>query len=380
VAKGLRTLIVGAGVAGLALAAALRRAGLAAEVAERRPADAGEGTGIHLAGNAVRVLDRLDVAEAVASRAFRVRTIHYTDAAGDGLFRVDLAATFPDAPFLGAHRADLHAALLEATGRDAVRFGVGVAGLDDDGEAVEVAFEDGSRERFDLVVGADGVGSTVRKAVWPDARPEPFGDYWSWRFVTGRPDGLDEPVFMLGRERTMLLFPVGGARLYCGAGPIRVPGEPPRGDALLPWLREAYAGFGGHARAVLAGVTDPDTLAPSRIWSVRCPAWHRGRVVLVGDAAHACPPTLAQGAALALEDAWVLAGLLSEGGDISGTLAAFERRRRPRADAVQAASESRMTVTDVGDEAGLAVRDALLRRIGAERLVAGWRPLIEQEP
>jgi len=376
-----RILIVGAGVAGLALAAALRRRGMAAEVVERRTGDAREGAGIHLAGNAVRALAALGVADALAARSARAESIHYCDAAGETLFRIDLRVAFPEAPFLGAHRADLLDVLHEAAGRDAVRFDTAVADLAPRDDGVEVAFADGRTAAYDLVVGADGVASTVRRRLFPDAAPpEPFDDYWSWRFVADAPPGLDAPRFLLGVECTILFFPIGAGRLYVGAGPIRVAGEPPAGEALLPWLREAYAGFAEPTATVLAAVEAPEALAASRIWTVRQAPWRRGRTLLVGDAAHACPPTLAQGAAFALEDALVLADGLSEGGDISATLAAFERRRRPRVEAVQAASAARMTVTEVGERAARAVRDALLRRIGAERLGAGSRPRIEQGP
>ena len=382
-----RTLIVGAGLAGLALGAALRRAGRPYEIVERRAPGDHDGAGLQLAGNAVRVLAALGLARTLADRAYRAESLHYTDAAGATLFRIDLARRFPRWPFFGVLRGELRALLLEAAGPENVRYETSVAGLHEHPDRIEVGFQDGSEDGFALVVGADGIGSPLRQRIFPEARREPFGSYWSWRFVAPCPADLREPCFMLGVERTLLLYPVGRGRLYGGAGPIRMAGEPPRGAALLPWLRDAYSGFGGHAERVLAGLDDPAALAASRVESVRLGRWHRGHVLLIGDAAHACPPTLAQGAAQALEDAQVLAYLLSEGGTpsgtlpaLEGTLRAFEQRRRPRVEAVQAASRSRMTVTEVREPAPLAIRDALLRQIGAERLDSGWRPWIDVEP
>jgi FAD-dependent urate hydroxylase len=183
---------------------------------------------------------------------------------------------------------------------------------------------------------------------------------------------------MVGNGRTLLLHPLPGAEVYCGAGPVA--GPPPSGGSELQRMRAAFAGFGGSAAHVLEGLDETVALIPTRYFHVEQSPWRRGRCVLIGDAAHACAPTLAQGGAMAFEDAFVLGECLRDGGELDAALAAFEQRRAPRVALVQAASLSRMAVNRPADVRGIAVRNALLRKIGAAQLLGAWSPLMERSP
>ncbi|MEV6349809.1 FAD-dependent monooxygenase [Actinoplanes sp. NPDC051851] len=321
-----RLLIAGGGIAGLALRHALARRGVEAEVAERAPGARSGGTGLYLPANAVRALRDLGLADALGARAVPVTRQEFRDHRGRLLAGFDLSAVWGDTDGCRAvRRADLHAVLAGGPEAAGVRYGNAVEAVQDDGSVV---FADGSRGRYDLVVGADGVDSAVRESAFEGVDPVFLGQI-CWRFLA--PAG-DLPAgtwtARLGsRGRTLLTLPIGDGDVYCFAAvDSRVP-EPPGGD----W-REIFADFdtGGlldHARnAHFAALRE-----------VRGDDWIRPHAVLLGDAAHACSPSMAQGGAMALEDAVVLAEVLAEvlagartRDDLPGALAEYRRRRAPR--------------------------------------------------
>jgi len=338
--------VVGSGVSGLAAAILLARAGVQVEVYEAKPELSPLGSGISLQGNAIRVFDRLGVWPDVEAAGF----------AFDGL---TLRAPGPDAPTvaelpdvktggpdypaaMGMYRPDLARILLGHAERagTVVRFGAKVTGLTSNPTTVALEVDGGIAGEYDLVVAADGLNSTVRGLVGIEVTPIPTG-MGIWRALVGRPPEV---------ERT---------ELYYG-GPMYIAGYTPIGaDAMYAFLVEAAQdrfGVGEHeasrimleASRAYAGPWDSirsDLEAGARVnytWFTHhlVPApWNRGRVVLIGDAAHSCPPTIAQGAAQGLEDASVLAELLVAADVLDGALwDQFHRRRIARAALVVEAS------------------------------------------
>lgn len=357
-----RVLVVGGGVAGLATARALRSAGLDdVVVVERRSGPAGPGLGLNLPGNAVRALEALGVAEEVLAAGVPVTRREYRTDRGRLLFAVDEASFWSGvAPSVCVRPGRL----LEALGAGlTVRRGVGVARVDVGGAGVAVELDDGTRERADLVVGADGVRSVVREAVAPTALRASVMTATSWRFVVPDP-GVACWTAWTGGGRTLLLVPVGAGEVYGYASSSR------GGD--VGWLATAFAAFPEPVRLAVASACAPGaTTYRASVAEVRAPAWHRERVVVLGDAAHATGPVWAQGAAGALEDALVLAELLAADGDWGRACVAWERRRRPRVAHVQAATDRMSRLAAVPD----VLARPLARLAGPRSFRAAYGPL-----
>ncbi|MFB4315984.1 FAD-dependent oxidoreductase [Actinomadura sp. 21ATH] len=339
-----RVLIVGGGTAGSALAALLARGGVAVDIAEIKPDLTALGSGITLQGNALRVLRDLGVYDEIAASGFAFDSLGIRAPDGSLVAEIPDARTGgPDLPAtLGMERPRLAAALAGAV-REAgarTRYGLTVTALDDHGDSVTARLSDGTSAAYDLVVGADGIRSAVRGLIGVDVAPRPAG-MGIWRVHTRRPEGV---------ERTDLVY--GGPCFiagYCPTGPDSMyaylvekarPRESVAGADRAAHMRELAEGYGGAWDEIRAGITDPDRVNYTWFESLLVDRpWNRGRTVLIGDAAHACPPTLAQGAAQCLEDAWVLAELLLDSGTLGQKLFdAFMERRYERARAVVEAS------------------------------------------
>jgi FAD-dependent urate hydroxylase len=187
IGAGLRILVVGAGISGLGAARALRQRGLAADVVEREPAWTHTGAGIYLPGNATRALRALGLESAVAERAAPIPYQRLCDHRGNLLADIDTAALWGDVgPCLALHRADLHAVLASHGDPIPVRRGVSLQQLSQQDDTVTVGFDDGSAGHYDLVLGADGVHSQVRRLVVGADAVRPVGQV-AWRFVTACP-------------------------------------------------------------------------------------------------------------------------------------------------------------------------------------------------
>ncbi|GGO22007.1 FAD-dependent oxidoreductase [Microbispora rosea subsp. aerata] len=335
-------LIVGGGTAGSALAILLARAGVMVDIAEIQPSVTALGSGITLQGNALRVLRDLGVWDRAAAAGFPFDSLGLR--APDGTLLAEFPGSRtggPDLPAtLGINRPALTAVLADAVRAAGARtrFGVTVESLADTGDAVDVRLTDGTTGTYDLVVGADGIRSAVRGLIGIDAVPRPTG-MGIWRVQTRRPAGI---------ERTDLVY--GGPCFiagYCPTGPdtmyaYLVERARPR-DAVgdkVAHMRALAEGYGGPWAEIRQDITDPERINYTWFESLLVDRpWNRGRVVLIGDAAHACPPTLAQGAAQCLEDAAVLAELLLAADKLGqAVFDAFMDRRYERAKAVVEAS------------------------------------------
>jgi 2-polyprenyl-6-methoxyphenol hydroxylase-like FAD-dependent oxidoreductase len=332
-----RLLVVGGGIAGLCLRAGLRSSAWEVDLVER---DAGVGrSGVALAvqPNAVRALGELGLAEAVCAAGAVVERFQYRNRCGALLCDVDLGELWAGiGPFLGITRSALQAAL---GGLQGWQVGTAVRSVSQDGAGVSIGCDDGSVARYDLVVGADGVGSAVRRASFAGAGPVGAGQV-AWRSVAPtRPDGPAAVQFWLGEDRFFGLCPVGAGSTYGFANlPAGLPVEPVTGRRRR--LAGHFADFGAPVREYLAAVEHDDDIhcAPIAWWPET--AWYDRRVVLIGDAAHAMSPMLGQGAAMAVEDAVVLAEELGRCTEVAAGLAAFVERRRTRVERVRQDSQA----------------------------------------
>jgi 2-polyprenyl-6-methoxyphenol hydroxylase-like FAD-dependent oxidoreductase len=370
-----RVLIVGGGIAGLALAPMLARTDVAVEVIERAPAWQPAGTGMYLPGNAVRALRALGLETRVASQAIEIQRQRFCDHHGRLLCEVDVAEMWAAVgPCLALHRADLHAFLREAAGEVPVRIGLAVERLAQRDGIVSVEFSDATNGEYDLVVGADGIQSAVRRLTFaPTAVPRPVGQV-GWRFLAPRPPEVTTWSVMLGRGTAFLTLPLAGDRVYCHCDVVSPPAHdtPERGPAQR--LNELFAEFAEPAATLLEALDAAADIHVSTIEEVALDRWAHERVVLIGDAAHATSPNMAQGAAMALEDALVLTDCLHRIPAIPDAIAAFEARRRPRTDWVRAQTHRR----DHTRYLPPTIRDNVLRFLGRRIFHANYRPLLDQ--
>ncbi|RFU21483.1 FAD-dependent oxidoreductase [Geodermatophilus marinus] len=341
-------LVVGAGLAGTGTAIHLAAAGVAVDLVEIKPEVAALGSGITLQGNALRELRSLGVWDQVraAGYAFDVTGIRAPDPHGSVVAEIPDARTGgPDLPAaMGMPRPELARLLVDRATEVGVKVRLGTTSteLAQDDTGVDVTFSDGSTGRYDLVVGADGVRSWTRRALGIHLETRSVG-MGIWRAFGPRPASVTRtdlyyggPSYIAGYcptgEDTLYAYIVEDAQDRSGL-------TPEEQLATMRRLSEAYHGPWDEIRGTLT--------APSRVnytWFethlLEAP-WNRGRVVLVGDAAHTCPPTIAQGGAMALEDAVVLAELLTGRAALDQDLwNAFHARRYERARTVVEASDS----------------------------------------
>lgn len=322
--------VVGGGIGGLAAALALRGIGWTATVLERSSALGEVGAGMSLSPNALRALDALGVGE-------RVRE---TGTPFLGPFELRLPSgrrlvTAPPgntSPLLGFHRADLHRILLEAVPSTWLRTGAKVTGLrpEQGGVVVELMDEELPAE---LVIGADGANSAVRRALWPDAEAPRFTGGTVWRGIAHVP--LDRGFMVRGRGSYALTMPVAGGRVYwalvCRSERPGIRYDDEHAEAL-----RRISSWPSDLRELVEATPASDVLHHDVFDLAPLDNYANGRAALLGDAAHLMCPDLAQGASQALEDAVVLAASLAIPGGVAEGLARYDSERRPRSQWVAA--------------------------------------------
>jgi 2-polyprenyl-6-methoxyphenol hydroxylase-like FAD-dependent oxidoreductase len=334
-------LVVGAGAAGTATAILLAERGITVDLVEREPGLPALGSGITLQGNALRVLRELGIWSAVEREGFAFDSLGLRAPDGTLLAEIpDVRTGGPDLPATaGMYRPALAKLLLDraADAGARIRFGTTLTSLTPNGDA---GLSDGTTHRYDLVVGADGIRSSTRQLLGVELRTAATG-MGIWRAFTRRPASV---------SRTDLVY--GGAAYiagYCPTGPKTLYAylvedaqnrsflSPAERVTTMRKLAGHYHGPWDEIRESLRDVEEVNyTWFETHLLE---PPWHVGRVVLIGDAVHACPPTMAQGAALALEDAAVLAELLLAADGLDEDLwRAFTERRFPRVRTVVEAS------------------------------------------
>ncbi|WP_045743230.1 FAD-dependent monooxygenase [Actinoplanes rectilineatus] len=363
----LRILVVGAGTAGLAAARGLRIAGFRPEVVEALPATTVPGAGIYLPGNAARALRLLGLDVPLRPLGDLIFRQVFLDMRGRQLFEMDVAALWAgvgESRVLS--RGDLQQVLLTGVGGE-VRYDTEVTGLEIVEGAAKVEFGTGVVGEYDLVVGADGRRSTIRSFAGLGGPAVPTGQIVYRAVVTGGPP-LTDWTAVLGRRSSFVAMPMGGRKLYCYADET-APESPDPQDP-IDRLRDLFSGYGGPVPAILEKI---EKVQVARTDEVLLPSWSTGPVVLVGDAAHATAPTLAQGAAMSFEDGWVLGQELRNAkDDIPSALRAFEDRRRPRCNEVRDRTRERDRTRDVPPS----LRDPMLRRRGLRIFTDHYRELV----
>jgi salicylate hydroxylase/6-hydroxynicotinate 3-monooxygenase len=324
-----------------------------ARIYEQAPQFARIGAGIQMMPNSMKVLRQIGVDERLRRLSFAPYShLNRTWDTGEVTRELPMPESLYGAPYLCMHRADLHEALLSILPAGIIHLGRRLVGLDQDAHCVALTFADGSRATADAAVGADGIHSVVRDIiVGPDAPIHKGRIAYRAVFPAERMGGLD-----IGRSRTkwwgtdrhiVIYYTNPGRSEVYFVTSVPEPAEwltreswSAKGD--VNELRAAYAGFHSHVRAVL------DACPDCHKWAILerepLPHWSRGRVVLLGDAAHPMTPYMAQGGATSIEDAAVLSRCLAEAGtgtaDIEGAFRRYEAHRKTRTSVIQAISSA----------------------------------------
>ncbi|MEU6584208.1 FAD-dependent monooxygenase [Nocardia sp. NPDC046763] len=363
-----RVIVAGAGIGGLTTAIALRRVGIDVVVVEKvgKAEDLAKGAGVHLWANALRALQHVDLAERVAAIGTEVTAHRYLDWRGRRLGGLDLATLGGEigAPSVGVSRPDLHRLLLESVGAEALRLGVEVIGFEQNTRRVLVRLADGSSVEGDVLVGADGISSIVRRQLHGPAQPH-YSGITAWRGITDYTDPEIPPGEMRiywGPGARILHYNVSGGRLYWLAlvkSPPRVP-DPAEGRKAA--VLEVYRGWPAHIQRMLAATAPEAILRTDIVDRDPLPHWGFDRATLLGDAAHPMTPDMAQGAGQAIEDAVCLSRVLVSATDPVAALREYERRRIGRANEFVKTSRivSRMSLLEAAPLR--AVRDNVVLR------------------
>ncbi len=368
----MRVLIVGAGIGGLSAALALRQAGFDAHVYEQASVLREVGAGVAISPNAVKVLHRLGLAEALRTVGVVSHSMDSRDwQTGALLGRVPLADEAVarwGAPFYHLHRADLHDTLRAALGDQHITLGARCVAVEQHRTAVDIHFADGREAAGDLFIGADGIHSVVREHVAGPDRPL-WSRQISWRGVAsaavGHELGLEVRHHSFWGPRTQFVcFYVSAGRLLNWVGNTQSDDDwheeswSARGDR--DEVLRLFAGWHPQVRALIAETEQVFK------WALfdRPPltTWTRGRVTLLGDAAHPMLPYMAQGASQSIEDAFVLAHCLAaDRDDPQRAIEGYATRRQERTAAVQTASRDAGRMVRLTDAAEVRARNARLR-------------------
>jgi 2-polyprenyl-6-methoxyphenol hydroxylase-like FAD-dependent oxidoreductase len=334
-AKIASVLIVGGGLAGMTLATALARNGIRVDLVELQPSWNVLGVGISVQGPTLRALRTIGLLEQCIEAGFGYTQVVDCDQNGKIFGVVDLPRLLgPDYPScIGMMRPALHDVLCDAMTAEGVqpRFGLTVDSLHDEGDGIDVSFSDGTRGRYDLVAGADGAYSKVRALLFGKSHKPEYTGQAVWRAMVPRPDDVTARNAYYGPRHKAGFNPVSRDEMYVYLVQ-NVKGdpwlEPERWPAMM---RELLSDFGGYIGEIRETITDPARIVYRPVERLLLsPPWHRGRAVLIGDAVHTAPPQLASGAAIAIEDAVVLAELVRLDRPCRETLDEFVTRRYDR--------------------------------------------------
>ena len=367
----LRVGIIGGGIGGLAAAAALRQAGIEPTVFERAAQFGEVGAGIQMTPNAVKVMTALGLADELAAVSFRPHNlIGRKGHSGRVMWRTPLLEDCPKlygAPFLHVHRADLHRILAARVPASQARLATACTGIEQTATAAVASFADGTQFEADVIIGADGIHSAVREALF-GPQPARFTGHMCWRAVVPFAEPpLDyvspDASFWLGPNGHVVTYYVQGGRAVNIVAVLETNdwiGESWTTPSTPEELAAGYKGWHKNLQKLFShvettfkwGLFDRDPMAT---WSV-------GRITLLGDAAHPMLPFLSQGAAMAIEDGFVLARALAAPGlSPEAALLAYQAERLPRTSRVQLEARERGRTYHLSSGVAQLKRDVAMR-------------------
>jgi 2-polyprenyl-6-methoxyphenol hydroxylase-like FAD-dependent oxidoreductase len=360
----MRAIIIGGGIGGLSTAIALRQAGIDCVVYEQTKELNAAGAGLTLWANAIHAARKLGFADAVIQAGSEIGRAEIRTASGRTLSRTDigeLEQKFRE-PTIAIHRADLQNILLSALPRDTVRVNAQCLRVDEADDHVTAHIADGRSDRGDLVIGADGIHSIVRRQLFPDSRLR-YAGYTAWRGVVTTKDesALGVTSESWGRGCRFGIVRIDRERVYWFATANTPAGMNVSATTRKTLLQERFQGW-HHPIGLLIETTRADDILQNDIYDLYpMKHWGRGRVVLLGDAVHATTPNLGQGACMAIESSVVLARCLTEERSLADACRRYETERIPRTAWVTKQSWNIGRFAQWENPAACALRDFLVR-------------------
>ncbi|WP_397448543.1 FAD-dependent oxidoreductase [Pseudomonas sp. NA-150] len=340
-------LIVGAGIAGCSAAIALRQNGINVKVVEKAARWEFASSGIFVYGNGLKLFDDLGVLPGMLESGFAIEddeNLYFTHQ-GEEIVNVQYPRPAPTIPAIfGIKRAEMHRVLkarMDTLGAT-VHLSTSVEQVisDTSGSSVQVLLTDGKWESFDLVIGADGLRSRVRTLIKGEMEPQ-YSGFGVWRSVHRRPSSLTKKIMQMGIGKRLGILPISECKLYV-FGTIAAPDKPWHDKDQWPALmREEFKEFNGPARQFLDELNAESEVLYTAVEEIILPLpWHSGRILLIGDAAHASTPFMGQGGAMAVMDAVILARMLTSTAPLEETLTEFGTQRYLMCKFVQDASRA----------------------------------------
>ncbi|XGB43660.1 MAG: FAD-dependent urate hydroxylase HpxO [Nodosilinea sp. LVE1205-7] len=332
----LKVVIIGAGIGGLTAAIAMEQAGYRVEVYDRVQQLRPVGAGISLWSNGVKVLNRLGLGDQLATIGGSMNTMEYRSHRDQSLSYIDLQPLFEQVgqrPYPVA-RADLQAILLKACGPDRLQLGMTCVAIDQDAHSATAIFANGHRATGDLVIVADGARSTLRNQILEQPVERRYAGYVNWNGLVPATADLcprDRWVIYVGDSKRASMMPVGGDRFYFFFGAPMVAGTQVSPGNLRQELAQLFQGWPLAVERLIQRL-DPETTNRLDISDLDpLESWVKGRIALLGDAAHASTPTLGQGGCQALEDVEVLSRyLLTTNIGVADALQRYQQARQDR--------------------------------------------------
>jgi FAD-dependent urate hydroxylase len=378
---GSRALIAGGGIGGLATAIALQQVGLGVTVFERVKAQQEVGAGLSLWANAVHALQQIGLSELLPSIGQPLSRSCILSWRGEILSETPMQVLIEryGTPLVAVHRAELLAALLRAVGENVIRSGVACTGFRQDETRVYLQLTSGEEVTGDLLVGADGLHSSIRTQLCGAAKPR-YAGYTAWRGVASTtPEGWNEQMTTetWGKGKRFGLVPLSQGRIYWYSTLNAPEGTPDPQTGRKERLQQLFSTCHAPVPAVIEA-TEEAAILHNDIYDLPPLAhWSRGRVTLLGDAAHAMTPNLGQGAGQAIEDAAALATCLTGEASVASALQAYERQRLRRANAIARRSQRLGQVAQWEGPLATRVRDTLFKLMPARAQVQQFEWLLQ---
>lgn len=384
VEKGMKkAIIIGGGIGGLTTAIALGKIGIAAAVYERAEAVGEVGAGLVVWANAIGTLRQLGLADEVIAAGAKIEHGQIRTWTGEVLAKTnpsELERTFGE-PSVAIHRAALHEVLLRALPEGSVHLGATCTGVVQDADGVTARFADSSEAQGELLVGADGLRSTIRQQIFA-ASALRYAGYTAWRGVvkTDHEIALGITSESWGCGNRFGILRLDEERVYWFATANSAPGKsrtPAENKVMLQGI------FGGwhHPVTHLLELSPAETILHNDIYDVEpMQRWHAGRIVLLGDAAHATTPNMGQGACMAIESAGVLAECLAQNASLEAALDDYEARRRPRTAWITRQSWQIGRAGQLANPLACALRNSVVRWLAAGAMSAQLKKVIGNAP